>query len=72
MTTEQAKKIVELAERDGVELSVYEGYSGRGMYGKKTTAVTGHRDDISHYAALANVPRRTLTLDQLGMGHVGY
>lgn len=40
MTKILARKIVETAERLRVDMEIYEGYSGRGMYGEETTAVT--------------------------------
>lgn len=39
MKLEIAKAIVEAGEACGFEMSVYEDYSGRGMYGEKTTGV---------------------------------
>jgi hypothetical protein len=39
MKIETAKAIVEAAESIGSEASVYEDYSGRGMYGKTTAGV---------------------------------
>ena len=40
MEKELAEKLVELLNDEGDEAEVYEGYSGRGMYGKSTTGVT--------------------------------
>ena len=39
MDQEIAEAIVEQAKDAGYEVSLYEGYSGRGMYGKETTAI---------------------------------
>jgi len=39
MQLEVAKKLVASADEVGVELEVLEDYSGRGMFGKSTTAV---------------------------------
>jgi len=36
MNIELAKQLVKIAEDNGVEARVYEDYSGRGMFGKKT------------------------------------
>jgi hypothetical protein len=40
VTEGEAKKVVEILEEEGYEASVYEGYSGRGMYGKETWGVS--------------------------------
>lgn len=40
MKLELAKVIVEVCEVEGFEAEVYEDYSGRMMYGEKTTGVT--------------------------------
>lgn len=39
MKLETAEAIVEAGEACGFEMSVYEDYSGRGMYGEKTAGV---------------------------------
>lgn len=39
MDKELAEKLVEMLNNEGDEAEVYEGYSGRGMYGKTTTGV---------------------------------
>lgn len=39
MQLEVAKKLVASADEVGVELEIVEDYSGRGMFGKSTTAV---------------------------------
>lgn len=54
MKLESAKLIVASAEEMGVELSLYESYSGRAMYGKKTAGICfSNIGDI--IAAAANV-----------------
>ena len=40
MTESTMRQIVTAAESDGLEVVAYEGYSGRGMYGETTCAVT--------------------------------
>ena len=40
MTMELAQWLETACERYGIEAEVYEGYSGRGMYGSKTTGLT--------------------------------
>jgi len=39
MQLEFAQRLVDTAQSIDVELELYENYSGRGMYGKSTTAV---------------------------------
>ena len=51
MDINTAKYIVEIAERIGEDLSLYEGYSGRGMFGETTAAVVGYRGDLDRTIA---------------------
>lgn len=52
-----AEFLVELLEDGGKEASLYEGYSGRGMYGKETTGVVlGSFSDLVE-AMWAGAPR---------------
>ena len=39
MKKEVAEYIVECCQEEGIEAVIYEGYSGRGMYGKQTEGV---------------------------------
>ena len=39
MDAKVAECIVEAAQNEGHEIDVYEGYSGRGMYGSETTGI---------------------------------
>lgn len=39
MTIEQAHEMVDLLSEHDVEAQVYEGYSGRGMYGRETVGI---------------------------------
>lgn len=48
------KSVAQLFEGIG-ELSIYEDYSGRGMYGAKTVGVVGSHEDW--YRALAEIMR---------------
>jgi len=41
-----AAKIAELAHNEGLDVKVYEDYSGRGMYGDTTTGLVGATGDI--------------------------
>ena len=45
-----ARGIVEAAEADGLDLTLYEGYSGRGMFGSKTEGVQGSWKDFANAA----------------------
>jgi hypothetical protein len=53
MKLETAKLI---ADADGTgDVEVYEGYSGRGMYGDETTGITGPESDLVAAIARAGV-----------------
>lgn len=51
MSPEVAKEIVKAGEEAGWEISLYEEYSGRGMYGTKTYGVVVNR--LGVFAAAA-------------------
>lgn len=75
MTLDQAKKIVEILNDEGVEARVYENYSGRGMYGATCTGIVCD-DPVSVGAAAsrarvkkADRPRRS---DNLGRSLIIY
>ncbi len=53
MKAEHAKAIVEAANDMGVEVTLYEGYSGRSMYGRTTHGVVGDHSDIMRCIAAA-------------------
>lgn len=40
MQLEQAQELMNFLQDEGYEAELYEGYSGRGMYGNTTTGVT--------------------------------
>ena len=40
MNIQSANFLVEVAANNGIDAELYEGYSGRGMYGEETTGVT--------------------------------
>lgn len=46
MKIENAEKIVESAGNLGLDVTLYENYSGRGMYGKVTNGVVGSLGDV--------------------------
>ena len=76
MKLEYAKQIVEvLTEVEGVEASVNESYSGRGMYGRTTAAVsTRYSEDVFATAAAIGlrIRRDDLNVDSMGLGKVVY
>lgn len=71
MQLKTAKAIVQAAAELGLEISLYENYSGRGMYGETTTAVTGDRSDITEAAVSAKQTTR-FRWDSLGKSSVAY
>jgi len=85
MTKEQAEFLVEALQDDGCQGDIIPEYSGKGMYGKTTFAVTC--DSIQDMIACAvqrammEVPTEEnvslfdgvdFALDQLGLGYVVY
>jgi hypothetical protein len=44
---EHAQRIVETAQNLSLDVTLHKGYSGRGMYGRKTTGVVGSLGDIT-------------------------
>lgn len=53
MKLENAQRIVKAAEDMGLDVTLREGYSGRGMYGKTTAGVIGCHGDIIKSIAYA-------------------
>lgn len=53
MKLETAKRIVDIAEENGIELKLYENYSGRGMFGRTTTGIVGSQTAIIEAVGLA-------------------
>ena len=76
MKLEHAKLIVEeLVEFEGIEATVRENYSGRGMYGRTTAAVsTRYSEDVFSAAACVGIRlrRSNLSVDSMGLGKVVY
>ena len=76
MTLQHAQSIV--GHGDGLEL--YEGYSGRGMYGVTTVGVTGSQSEIIEAIALASAAEgpdfagrmRSLQWDSMGKQAIAY
>ncbi len=46
MQLKHAKDIMATANNMGIELTLHEGYSGRGMYGKETVGIVGSLGEI--------------------------
>ena len=46
MTKQQAKNLIKRIEDNGGEANLYEGYSGRGMFGEQTYGVMCGRYDV--------------------------
>jgi len=76
MQLAHAQAIVEeLTQTLGVEASVRENYSGRGMYGRTTAAVSTHySEDVVAAARDLGLPlrRSNLSVDSMGLGKVVY
>ena len=53
MKLETAKRIVEAAHEDGIDLHIREDYSGRSMYNKTTAGVVGTLPDFIQAVAAA-------------------
>ena len=75
MKLAHAKAIVEELETEGIEATVREDYSGRGMYGRETAAVsTRYSEDI--FATIGvlglRLRRSNLNVDSMGLGKVVY
>jgi hypothetical protein len=69
MTLEQATKIVEAIENDGGSASVYEEYSGRGMFGRTCVGiVTDSPESVGYAAAEVGVPKKDLPTRRDSMG----
>ena len=75
MKLAHAKAIVEELETEGIDATVREDYSGRGMYGRETAAVsTRYSEDI--FATIGvlglRLRRSSLNVDSMGLGKVVY
>ena len=75
MKLAHAKAIVEELETEGIDATVREDYSGRGMYGRETAAVsTRYSEDI--FATIGvlglRLRRSNHNVDSMGLGKVVY
>ena len=72
MTLEDAQKIVDKAEEEGLDVTLYENYSGRGMFGATTSGVVGSTVDITEAATLAGLRARTFRWDNMALDMIAY
>jgi hypothetical protein len=75
MKLAHAKAIVEELETEGIDATVDATYSGRGMYGRETAAVsTRYSEDVVATARDLGLPlrRSNLNVDSMGLGKVVY
>ena len=75
MKLAHAKAIVEELETEGIDATVDATYSGRGMYGRETAAVsTRYSEDV--FTAIGvlglRLRRANLSVDNMGLGFVVY
>lgn len=72
MKLKNAQRIVKCLEAEGTEASLYEDYSGRGMWGTTTTAVAADdSDDVLRVMGVLGI-EDTRRVDSLGYGYVAY
>jgi hypothetical protein len=72
MKIEHAKQIVEFLESEGTEASLYEGYSGRFMYGKETAGVvTKSLGDVAYALGALGIRVKPKT-DSMGLDIIAY
>ena len=75
MKLAHAKAIVEELETEGIDATVDATYSGRGMYGRETAAVsTRYSEDVFATAGVLGLRlrRANLSVDNMGLGKVVY
>jgi len=68
MKMEKAERMVEKLQDEGYEARLYEGYSGRGMFGRETTGVSTD----AHPTTAAAVTGVRCSSDNLGLGYILY
>lgn len=72
MKTEHSKKIMDVAEEEGLDLRLRERYSGRFMYGRETHAIVGSWAEVMDAVSLAGLRPSDFRQDQMGLGIVIY
>lgn len=73
MDIEDAKQIVKFLEEDDAEVSLREGYSGRGMYGKTTAGIVVDTIGFVYYAmGRLGLEFVELREDNMGLSYIVY
>lgn len=73
MTTSELSSVESLAEQSNIATTLYDGYSGRCMYGEKTAAlVVKSRGDLNRLCKRARGRGIYLRTDSLGMDYIAY
>jgi hypothetical protein len=71
MTRREAMDFVDLLNDECIDAKVHENYSGRGMYGRTTTAI--YIPEYTLRSALNACPSLSaFSVDSLGRGHIVY
>ena len=72
MKLDYAEQIVEYMETEGTKASLYEGYSGRGMYGRETSGVVAESvGDVTYAMGALGIKERIQT-DSMGLDVIVY
>lgn len=76
MTTQQAIDLQRIAAEHDIDVGSYADYSGRGMFGERTQAITlGSRRSIDRLSGLYEAKHGTpleLRIDNLGRDYIAY
>jgi hypothetical protein len=76
MTTEERDLALEIANEEDIDANPYDNYSGRGMFGKETAALTvPSQEDVGALSALAGKKlgrRLHWRIDNLGRRYIAY
>ena len=73
-----AEKMIDACNEEGIELEIYEEYSGRGMYGKTTTGIVIAQNDPMEDVMVAcrkhdvNIRSSEFQKDSLGLSKIIY
>ena len=68
MRKSTAEKIVKRLQDFGYKASIYEGYSGRAMYGRTVIGISTN----AHPSAFRGIIKRSMKVDNLGLGYIYY
>lgn len=78
MKKSTAEKLVQIANSIGEDIKIYEGYSGRGMFGAKTTGVVCHEGTIQscliegEFSKEEKRELKSLSRDNMGLSMIYY